>query len=310
MSSTPGDGGVRWNDETQRWETADDRAAQDTSPTLPPPAYDAATAPEGTGSEEPYDRTYEVTYPPGPIPRPRRRTPLIVGAVVAVLAGCVVGGLLVVRDDDTGADSAGGGVASTAGTSGPGPEDGASQSPDVSTGGGPDSGPAEAEAEPTEEYISDLPSAPGYVLREDGPGFNIAVPEGWDREEKEDSVFFNSPDGKSLMQIIFAEFRDEPYSTPHQDLLQTSQYLARERRAYKEISRGDCAYMPGGAQLVYAYDLTDGSRRKVVDCAFTEHLSAEYGGGVQYQVLVAGPQDDWPLQSRILRTALKHFGQW
>ena len=306
MSSSPGDGGARWNDETQRWETADDRAAQDTSTTPPPPAYDAATAPEGTGSEEPYDRTYEVTYPPDPIPGPRRRTPLIVGAVVAVLAGCVVGGLLVVRDDDTGADSASGGVTSTAGTSEPGPGDGSS--PDVDAGGGPDSGPAEAE--PTEEYISDLPSTPGYVLREDGPGFNIAVPEGWDREEKEDSVFFNSPDGKSLMQIISAEFRDDPYSTPHQDLLQTSQYLAQERDGYKEISRGDCAYMPGGAQLVYAYDLTDGSGRKVVDCAFTEHFSVEYGGGVQYQVLVAGPRDDWPLQSRILRTALEHFGQW
>ncbi|MFC8879883.1 hypothetical protein [Streptomyces ardesiacus] len=61
MSSTPGDGGVHWNDETQRWETADDRAAQDTS-TTPPPAYDVATAPEGTGSEEPYEALFSYSY--------------------------------------------------------------------------------------------------------------------------------------------------------------------------------------------------------------------------------------------------------
>ncbi|MFH8443263.1 hypothetical protein ACH4D3_18755 [Streptomyces sp. NPDC018026] len=123
--------------------------------------------------------------------------------MVAVLAGCVVGGLLVVRDVGTGADRAGGRGASTLSTSGPAvPENGTS--PDISAGGGPNSGPVEAE--PTEEYTSDLPSAPGHVRREDGPGFNIAVPEGWEREEEKDSVLFNSPDGKSLMQTALEHF--------------------------------------------------------------------------------------------------------
>lgn len=296
---------ARWNGESQRWETAAGRGTEHelpAAPSSPPPAHEPAAAPERTGSEQ----SYEVTNPPGTVARPRRRTALIVAVVVAALAGGAGAALLTVRDDETGAGRPGAGAASSISTPGPGSGDEAD--PGIGPGDGADSGLDEAQ--PTEEYISALPDAPGYVRREEGPGFNIAVPERWERVQGENSVSFNSPDGKSLMEIVFLEFREEPDSTPQQEIDVAAEYLAEGALNYQEISRGDCTRMPGGAQLAYALDFTDGSRSRLVLCYFTEYYSEAHGGGVQYQVVVAGPEEDWPRQNHILKTALEHFGQW
>lgn len=282
MSGTSGDGGMRWNDETQRWESAGESGAV-VPPTAPPPPVPAYAPPE------PADPTYTVTPPPAPRPRSRRTTALIAGATVAVVAGSVAFGMLALRDDGAG-DGTGNGAASAVSAS-------ATATTDTGPGGGPpDSGLPTETSSPTEP--TDVPS--GYTLQQDTAGFTVAVPAGWARQEKANGVFYNSPDGLSLVQI----YTDREGSlTPYESLRQTSQTLRSANKNYRQLSLQDVPDGPGerAAELVYAYDRTDGSRRKVVDRAFVAD------NGTQYAVLVAGPEEGWPRQRETLQVALAYF---
>jgi hypothetical protein len=145
---------------------------------------------------------------------------------------------------------------------------------------------------------ADLPA--GFALHEDTAGFSIAVPVGWDREEKKNGVFYSSPDGRRLLQIYTVT---EGNATPYEALSETSRNLRGANDNYQEISLEELAQDSGGsaAELVYAYDRPDGTRRQVVDRAF------EATNGRQYAVLVAGPEREWPRQREILEVALEHF---
>lgn len=296
MSGTSGDGGIRWNDETQRWET-DGGSGAAVPPTAPPPPLPAYAPPgpadgQGAGQGDDGEVTCTVTPPPAPLPRSRRTTALIAGATVAVVAGGVAFGVLASQDDgaggDAGTDAASVVSASPTATSDPG------------LGGDPtDTAGAWSTETPTPTSTpTEVPS--GYALQEDTAGFTIAVPEGWEREEKDNGVFYNSPDGKSLVQIYTDR---EGTLTPYASLSQTSRTLRSANKNYRELSLQDTPDGPGGqaAELVYAYDRPDGTRRKVVDRAFVAE------NGTQYAVLVAGPEGDWPRQQDILQVALAHF---
>ncbi|MGW5426293.1 hypothetical protein ACWET9_03570 [Streptomyces sp. NPDC004059] len=293
MSGASGDSGIRWNDETQRWETAGE-AGTPVPPSPPPPpvpAYDPSQP-----VEEPYDLAYTVTPPPAPTRRSRRTTALVAAATVAAVSGGIAGGVLALRDD--------GGH----GGAGPGPASVVS-APETATSGSGALGGSTGSDLPTDTDTvgtrsTDSPSAtevpPGYVLQEDTAGFTIAVPDGWQREEKSNGVFYNSPDGRSLLQVFAIT---EPDITPRAALTETSRNLAKNNKNYKQLSLQDVSQDSGGpaAELVYAYDRPDGTRRQVVDHAFATDT------GEQYAVLVAGPESDWPRQNDILETALAHF---
>ncbi|MFJ3825830.1 hypothetical protein [Streptomyces nodosus] len=286
MSGTSGDGGVRWNDETQRWEAAGEAGAPISPPAPPPvPEYDP---PEPVG--ESYDVNYAVTPPPSPTPRSRRTTALVAAATVAAVAGGIAGGVLGLQDHGghSGAGSAGSGAASTVSASGTATSDSGLPTDTDTTGAWSTASPS-----PT-----DVP--PGYVLHEDAAGFTIAVPKGWRRKEGTDGVFYNSPDGHSLVQIFAIT---EPDITPLEALTLTSRNLADSSKNYTELSLQDVPQDSGepAAELVYAYDRPDGTRRQIVDHAFGTDT------GEQYAVLVAGPEDDWPRQRQILEVALAHF---
>lgn len=298
MSGISGDGGLRWNDETQRWETdgASGAAVPPTAPPPPVPAYAPGAPAEGQGDDG--DVTYAVTPPPAPLPRSRRTTALIAGATVTVVAAGVAFGVLALQDDGkgdgTGTDAASVVSPSATATSDAGPGD----APTDTAGAWSTGTPSSTALSPSTSTSAEVPS--GYVLQEDTAGFTTAVPEGWKRQEKDNGVFYNSPDGTSLVQI----YTDTAGAlTPYESLSETSRTLRSANKNYRELSLRSAPDGPGeqAAELVYVYDRPDGTRRKVVDRAFVAE------NGTQYAVLVAGPEDDWPRQRDILQVALAHF---
>ncbi|WP_435974453.1 hypothetical protein [Streptomyces sp. Qhu_M48] len=247
-------------------------------------------------------------YPvPGSAPatdaRPRSRAAVAAGVAVAVLAAGSVGGWLL-WGRDGGTPAAGGGPAvsvsdapETTDTSGTGdPTD--SGEPTGTTG--PTSGsptPSGPSATPT----AGAPPA-GYRVQKDLRGFTIAAPEGWNRTESDEGgVFFNAPDGRSLLQVFIVT---EAGMTPYEALRAVSEDGRANKPGYEELSlervTGDPGAPADAAELVYQYAREEG-RRKVVDRAFTAP------DGNHYAILAAGPVTDWPKQREVLRVALQFF---
>ncbi|MCZ0980971.1 hypothetical protein O1L60_23740 [Streptomyces diastatochromogenes] len=142
---------------------------------------------------------------------------------------------------------------------------------------------------------------PGYHGVEDPEGFTIAVPEGWNRTESDQGVFYNAPDGLSLVQVFVVK---EAGLTPYEALRGASEDGRTNKPGYEELSLERVTGEPGApadsAELVYSYDRA-GGRRKVVDRAFTAP------DGTHYAILAAGPETSWPQQRDILRVALDYF---
>ncbi|MEV5968805.1 hypothetical protein [Streptomyces sp. NPDC051921] len=208
---------------------------------------------------------------------------MIAGVVVAVLvAGSVGGWFLWGRDGNDGGTGRGPTAA---------PSVSASTSGSASGTDGTPSGTASGSPSPS----AGAPPA-GFRLVEES-GFALAVPEGWNRTTSGKSVFYNAPDGLSLVQVYPL---DEPGITPYEALRLTSRDLAAQNPGYSEISLARTGPGDDSVELVYAYDRTEG-RRKVVDRAFVG------GDGRQYAVLAAGPESAWPEQRKTLDTALEFF---
>ncbi|MFF0556012.1 hypothetical protein [Streptomyces sp. NPDC004266] len=230
-------------------------------------------------------------YPGAPVPAPRDRSRAVLaaGVAVAVLAAGSVGAWLVWGRGGNGPDPVAGPPASVSAT--------------AETGGPTSEAPSETPSESPSDTSTppdDVPP-PGYRAQEDLKGFTIAVPEGWDRTESEQGVFYNAPDGRSLIQVFVIQ---EAGITPYEALRGASEDGRTNKPGYTEVSlervTGEAGAPAGSAELVYAYD-REGGRRKVVDRAFT----AEDGN--QYAILAAGPDADWPKQRERLRVALEFF---
>ncbi|MFE7786717.1 hypothetical protein [Streptomyces nigrescens] len=286
-----------------------DGAVTGTSPSATPPS---ATPPTGGPSTTtpPADTAPRTTYPyphpssypgAGGLPDPatdpfhtpvsgagygsgvRRRTALVAGTAVAVIAAAIGGGYLLWNDGD---DPAAARPPARTKASAP---SGTATSP--STGATDSTAPA-----PT---LTDLPD--GYRLAHDKKGFTLAVPGTWTRSERKTGVFYTAPDDRGLVQIF--EITD-PEITPREALRQASQGLS-SNPGYEEISLEPLGFPGPGIdanQLVYAYDSKRlGTRVKVVDCAFTA------ADGRQFAVLVLGPETDWPQQEYTQQIALRTF---
>ncbi|MEU8681532.1 hypothetical protein [Streptomyces sp. NPDC048611] len=264
----------------------------DAPPPAPPPAADPSrsTYPyphpsaytEGLPgpAADPY-RTPEsgVGYAPGG----RRRTGLVAGAAVAVIAAAVGGGYLLWGHGDDPASAR--------------PPARSKSAAPSRTATGPSTGaPDRVTPAPT---LSELPD--GYRLAHDKKGFTLAVPGTWTRSERKTGVFYTAPDDRGLVQIF--EITD-PEITPREALSQASKGLAANP-GYQEISLEPLGFPGPGIdanQLVYAYDSERlGTRVKVVDCAFTA------ADGRQFAVLVLGTEDAWPEQEWTQEIALRSF---
>ncbi|MFF1507643.1 hypothetical protein [Streptomyces sp. NPDC058326] len=341
MSGHGGGGEARWNDETQSWESGGTAPAPPAGagggpvvPLAPPPpeyAPDRAPAhaptdvpervPTGVSEHVPTGVSEHVPTggsehapaqvsvyvpeaggwqpsPPGTAPqatRSRSRAAVVAGVAVAVLAAGSVGGWLLWGRGDAQPPAAGGPPASvpvvpeTTGPTDPtDPTDTTDPAAPSSSG---------TSASPT----ADVPP-PGYRAVEDLKGFTVAFPDGWDRTESDQGVFYNAPDRKSLLQVFVVTEGD---LSPYEALRGASEDGRANKPGYQEISlervTGEAGAPADSAELVYAYTRDDGSRRKVVDRAFTA------ADGNHYAILAAGPESAWPKQREVLSVALRFF---
>lgn len=301
-----GGGGVRWNDETQSWETEPRRAY--TPPPPPPPSAAPVVPPmpsAGPGAPPgPYNNITgthrNITDPHRPATASRtvreRITPLTAGLAVAVLAagaaalwftaGAGGGG-------DDGRDDARNRTASAP----------ADEVTDPDTGfadGTEDTASETSDATGTESPDAETPP-PGFVVQDDEEGFRIAVPEEWsERTERTGGVFYAPFGSGELLQV----FR---VSEPGMTALEAVRAASEDRSVspgFEEVRIGAVDHPLGGeaAELVYAYDSEEtGSRRRVVERVFTA------SDGRLYAVLVAAPDEQWPRHEEILSTAVTHF---
>ncbi|KOX17217.1 MULTISPECIES: hypothetical protein [unclassified Streptomyces] len=299
-----GGGGARWNDETQSWETGAPGAGPAPGPAggsgpllppLPPPpppsapdhtlAYGPEHGPQDGPRYVPETGDWQYAPPPPPPPRSSARAAVAAGAAVAVLAAGSVAGWLLWGGDDGKAPAAG--PPASVSASDPAPEETPSDAPPSSSS---------TVATPAD----DVPP-PGYRAVKDLKSFTIAIPEDWHRTESDQGVFYNAPDGRSLLQVFVVT---EDGLTPYEALRGTSRDGMANKPGYEEISlervTGEPDVPADTVELVYVYD-RDGGRRKVVDRAFTA------ADGTHYAILAAGPESDWPKQREVLRVALEFF---
>ncbi|MFD3664908.1 serine/arginine repetitive matrix protein 2 [Streptomyces sp. NPDC058659] len=319
---------ARWNDETQSWETVGGGPAPGPSPTpapgpvvgpdpdpdpgpapvpvpgpvVPPPPPPPSYAPEYV----PETGEWQYLTAPGPAAgaaggRPRARGAVAAGVAVAVLAAGSVGTwLLWGKGEDGNSPGAGGPAASVSAPLETTPSDYPTDTETPYETDSPSDSPTPSDSAPT-SATDDVPP-PTYTVQKDLKGFTIAVPEGWNRSESgQEGVFYNAPDGKSLLQILVIT---EPGMTPYEALRRASDDGKANKPGYVEISldrvTGEPDAPADSAELVYAYD-REGGRRQVVDRAFTA------ADGNHYAILAAGPETDWPKQREVLRAALEFF---
>lgn len=313
-----------WNEETQRWENPGPgpsgavpppQPPQPPLPSLPPehPPYEPESASEpiseptsGLIPEPTFYMTSEPALPPPTTPSggggwARQRRTVTAAVALVVLAGAGYGTYrLTAGDGHDGSDRAG--TAATA----PPSEDGAPTGEDLGVGGGPttDSGATSASPSPsgTEE---ELPA--GYLQVDDPAGYSLAVPEGWERTDRDSGVFYATADDRNLLQIFVVT---EPELTPYEAVRQSSKNLGAQQPGYEEVSLDrdaapdDASPAVGddAARLVYAYDSEKlGTRKKCVEYAFTAD------DGKKYAMVAAGPEDDWSTTEETARVALAHL---
>ncbi|KPI04346.1 hypothetical protein OK074_4663 [Actinobacteria bacterium OK074] len=318
-----GGGQPYWNEDTQDWEDDDGRAsggrASGGRTSAPPPVRpahepvpvvelgrgpgtagrrpvtdpddpDAPNDPDGANDP---DGEWPPSYPPARRPAEwsgrGRRTRWTAGA--GALAAVVVVTLVTVHLTSGSQNSSDG--KSGQGTVVP------SGSP--STDGTPT---ASAPPSATDSPSVDATAVPvGYRVVHDTAGFTIAVPDGWQRDERTNSVFYTIDGDRDLLQIYPVT---EPDGTPYKALQDTANERSGqpgyEQLGLEQVAPSTTAPGQDAAELVYVYDnKTLNQRRQVVDYAFTAP------NGTQYAVLVAGSADEWPLQQSRLNVALAHF---
>ncbi|MGW6394568.1 hypothetical protein ACWFR1_29595 [Streptomyces sp. NPDC055103] len=228
------------------------------------------------------------------------------GVAVAVLAAGSVGTWLLWGRSDDGRDPAAGGPAASVSapletTPSDGPADTEPPYGTDSPSGSASSSDASSPSGSASTQPTDGVPPPGYGVQKDLKGFTVAVPDGWHRTESDQGVFYNAPDGKSLLQVYVVT---EPGMTPYEALRGASDDGRANKPGYEEVSldrvTGEPDAPADAVELVYAYD-REGGRRKVVDRAFTA------ADGNHYAILSAGPEADWPKQREVLRVALEFF---
>ncbi|MFD5465534.1 hypothetical protein ACFWIQ_22275 [Kitasatospora sp. NPDC127059] len=221
--------------------------------------------------------------PPLVGPLRRRSVRVLIAAGTGVLAGVLAGGgwYLLDRPDDVDRPAAAATPPFPAGgarTVAPGPASGVG--PTDSTDPAPPARPS-APTGPVGPHLTPVP---------DPAGFTLLVPDGWQRRVDGASVFYDSPDHRSLIQVFVMDG-----NPPYQQAVETDDDLARNPARFPGYHRIRLERTAGGsAELEYAYELAGSGVRRAV-----EHVLVG-PDGTAWSVLVAGPEDGWPTPLREL----------
>ncbi|MQS14095.1 hypothetical protein F7Q99_17905 [Streptomyces kaniharaensis] len=144
------------------------------------------------------------------------------------------------------------------------------------------------------------PSATGphVTLVQDPAGFSLLVPDGWQREAKNTSVFYKSPDGNGLLQV----FPMTAGTTPYDHAVATDANLAADQANHPGYRRIRLEQASGSVELEYAYNLPGGGVRRAVDHILVVPDSQPYA------LLVAGPEASWPTPLKgVLQSVVSSF---
>ncbi|MFD8754359.1 hypothetical protein ACFV0O_25740 [Kitasatospora sp. NPDC059577] len=211
---------------------------------------------------------------------------MLVAALAGVLLGALAGGggYLLTRHEDGGGPATAATPPVTPATTAPG-SGSASAAPSPAATESPSPAPTTPAPAPT-------PTGPHLNRVQDPNGFTLLVPDGWQRDEENNSTFYRTPDQHSLVQVY--SMQAEP---PYEMAVATDADLVKRKLpGYSRIRLEQTA--GGTAELEYAYDNAEtGTRRRAVD-----HILVG-PDGVAYSIIVAGPEDDWPALLQGLREA-------
>ncbi|MDI3405463.1 hypothetical protein [Streptomyces cavernicola] len=300
-----GQGGVRWNPETQSWDTGGPQPAPYTPPPPPRPEHAPGGGEHAPGGGEqgpggpqfgPLPSEESSGLPPWqpPVPEPQsrpwyRRGAVVGSVVVAVLAAGLGSYLLWGRGAE------------------PAPDAKPSAPPSVTGSPPADQGPT-GEPDPAESTESASPSASvpaGYRAAAE-PEFTLAVPEDWERrtEEGKNGVtlyYYEAPEGPERLQVFQVT---EDAATPMSTVKLAEKDLKR-LPGYERNALGPVSHPHGeAAELDYTYMSDEWSME-------LRTLDRIVPGGPDdptlWAVLSIGPADDWPGQRQVMEDALGSF---
>lgn len=210
---------------------------------------------------------------------------MLVGALAAVAVTLAV--VLVVRPDgDSGQSAAQGGPA-------------AQTTPTVifGQGGGPQT-PKDAAAPLTPAPSATSPVPPG-LRPVTGPGYRIAVPEGWRRMERGASVFWRDPDSPAYVQVDRTPWSGDPLA--HWRRWESEVIAKGGLRGYRRISLTRSTGVPyDAADLEFTWTNAEGVLMHGLDRGVK-------AGGRPYAVFVAIPQSDWDANLERVNNILDTF---
>ncbi|MDI3419781.1 hypothetical protein [Streptomyces luteolus] len=280
-----GQGGVRWNPETQSWDTGGPQPAPYTPPPPPRPEHAPGAAEQGPGAPEsgpsPYPRP---EYGPEPQQPPWFRRGAVVGSVVVAVLAAGVGSYLLW----------GGGEE-------PAPD--AKPSASASASSLPaESGEPTAEPSPSESASPSASAPPGYRMVDEAE-FRLAVPEDWERrtEEGKNGVtlyYYEAPAGPERIQVFRVTEAD---ATP----MSTVELAEKDLKRLPGYERNSLGEVGEGAELDYSYT----SEEWAMDLRTLDRVvPAGPEGSTLWAVLSIGPEGDWPGQRQVLEDALGAFG--
>ncbi|MFJ9697270.1 hypothetical protein [Kitasatospora sp. NPDC101183] len=291
--------GAYWDEQRRQWvqqapPTAPPPIGSVPPPPVPAPAPPMAPPPLTAPLLGPPPQAYPAppfspSAPPGPpLPPPppsgRRMRPraVLIAALVGVLAGAGAGGgwYLYSRQDDAKKPAA-----TALGTPLPTTPVATPPYPAFTFPAAPTASPSPT-ATPTTGAHS--------TLVQDAGGFSLPVPDGWQRRVDGTSVFYDSPDGTSLIQVF-----SMGTGTPYDQAVATDTSLASNPSRFPGYRKLALTRTPGGgAVLEYSYDLAGKGVRHTVDQMVTTP------DGQVYALLVAGPESSWPAPLRDVQQSL------
>ncbi|MEU4208523.1 hypothetical protein AB0F13_00740 [Streptomyces sp. NPDC026206] len=276
-----------WDADLQKW-VAEPPPGQRPPPPAPgePGHPDDSTGPEVVLGPPP---------PPGLPPAGPSHASILAGVLAGVvLAGGIGTGIwALVRDDDPAAGGQGAGP--TAPVT-PGPTDTSGASSGTSGSAGTSGGYTYA-PRPTPSTLAGTGFPSRFVRTRDPAGFRLDVPVGWLRSTERTSVFYRSPDDRSMVQVFVL---DPPRSTPYDSLVETGTYVS-QYSGYRKLRLAAVSGPGNAAELEYTYTLPDHTTRHVVIHAYTAPDRK------QYALLVAGPSSDRLASAQVLRALVDSF---
>jgi serine/threonine protein kinase len=240
------------------------------------PAAGAATAPPPPPREAP--RTYESEYGPAR----KRSGGLVAALLVALLLIGGLAGFALLNDGSGGEDPQAEPKQSPSSSSAP------ETSAQESTSSAPETTP--------EEQPAGVPD--GYQLYEDGTGFSLAVPEGWQAEQSSATAVDIKEPGTS--RFIRIDQTDEPKGDPKKDWEQQEKSVAARLPNYQRVSIETVDYNDWKA-ADWEFTFGDGGTTHVRNRGFV--TDKDHG----YAIYLSTPEGDWTGSQDVWAVAVDTF---